>query len=71
MPPNLAIEGRDNEDWLVLDLGRIMVHCFTAEARKEIDLDSLWTEEFQTEQSFHSGESTKEYLRGGSYNKLE
>jgi ribosome silencing factor RsfS/YbeB/iojap len=70
MPPNLAIEGKDNEEWLVLDLGKIIVHCFTAEARREMDLDSLWTEEFQSIHEFHSGESTREYLRGGSYNKL-
>ncbi|KAJ3339374.1 hypothetical protein HDU83_007659 [Entophlyctis luteolus] len=44
--PNLAstlvIEGQQTEDWMVLDLGRIIVHSMTAEAREFYDLEGLW-----------------------------
>lgn len=63
MPATLAIEGKDHEDWLVLDLGRYMVHCFTPEARKEMDLDGMWSEEIAHERSKYSGLSTKDNLR--------
>ena len=42
MPDTLAMEGRDSEDWLLLDLGHVMVHVFTPQGRKDIDLESLW-----------------------------
>ncbi|KAJ3092822.1 Mitochondrial assembly of ribosomal large subunit protein 1 [Quaeritorhiza haematococci] len=42
MPTNLAIEGADCDDWMVLDLGRIILHCFTPEARVHYDLEGLW-----------------------------
>ena len=42
MPPNLAIEGIDTEDWLVLDLGRYMIHIFTEKSRAEIDIEGIW-----------------------------
>lgn len=45
MPPSLAIDGSESEDWMVLDLGRYMVHCFTKKGREEVDLDALWEED--------------------------
>ncbi|KAJ3063936.1 hypothetical protein HDU98_000324 [Podochytrium sp. JEL0797] len=41
---NMAIEGAQTEDWMVLDLGRVVVHVMTPEARWFYDLDSLWGE---------------------------
>ncbi|CAG8512765.1 7545_t:CDS:2 [Ambispora leptoticha] len=36
------IEGRDSEDWMLIDAGSIMVHLFTEEARDLYDLEGLW-----------------------------
>ncbi|TPX57703.1 hypothetical protein PhCBS80983_g03633 [Powellomyces hirtus] len=43
LPNTLTIEGADSEDWMVLDLGRFIVHCFTPEARARYNLEGLWT----------------------------
>jgi ribosome-associated protein len=32
-----------DEDWVLIDLGDIMVHIMTPEARIDIDLESLWS----------------------------
>ncbi|KAL2911886.1 hypothetical protein HK105_208606 [Polyrhizophydium stewartii] len=42
LPDNLAIQGEDSEDWKLLDLGGVMVNCFTADARAFYDLEELW-----------------------------
>ncbi|KAJ3344946.1 hypothetical protein HDU91_007506 [Kappamyces sp. JEL0680] len=64
MPPNLAVEGTDVEDWLVLDLGRYMVHCFTPQGRADIDLDGVWAEPAsEPGRSYHNGSTTQENLR--------
>ncbi|KAJ3292920.1 hypothetical protein HK104_004898 [Borealophlyctis nickersoniae] len=39
----VTIEGRDTEDWMVLDTGRFILHCFTREARALYNLEGLWT----------------------------
>ncbi|KAG9292600.1 hypothetical protein G9A89_006972 [Geosiphon pyriformis] len=36
------IEGRDSEDWMLIDTGPVMVHIFTSEARAYYNLESLW-----------------------------
>ncbi|KAI7901070.1 Oligomerization domain-containing protein [Cokeromyces recurvatus] len=37
------IEGRDGSSgWLLIDLGRIIIHLFTPEMRKTYDLEGLW-----------------------------
>ncbi|PKY29873.1 hypothetical protein RhiirB3_446686 [Rhizophagus irregularis] len=36
------IEGRDSEDWILIDTGLIFVHLFTSEARKYHNLEDLW-----------------------------
>ena len=33
-----------DEDWMLIDLGDIMVHIMTPEARVDIDLESLWSD---------------------------
>lgn len=35
-------EGYRSNSWLLLDYGGVVVHVFTAEARKFYDLDRLW-----------------------------
>lgn len=37
------IEGRNNKDWIALDLGNIALHIFSAKCRKVYDLETLWT----------------------------
>ena len=36
------VEGRDSEDWMLIDTGLIFVHLFTSEARKYRNLEGLW-----------------------------
>jgi ribosomal silencing factor RsfS len=42
-PEFLSIEGEDSDDWMLLDTGSVVVHCFTQEGRDEYDLEGLWT----------------------------
>ncbi|KAI8904008.1 Oligomerization domain-containing protein, partial [Gorgonomyces haynaldii] len=42
MPHNLQVQGSESEDWMVVDLGDVIVHAFTPEARLHYDLDGLW-----------------------------
>jgi len=41
--PHATIEGLESEDWLVVDMGNIVLHLFHPEARSEWDLETLWT----------------------------
>ncbi|KAI8593528.1 Oligomerization domain-containing protein [Geranomyces variabilis] len=43
LPSTLTIEGVDSDDWMLVDLGRFIVHCFTPEARARYNLEGLWT----------------------------
>ncbi|KAJ3100954.1 hypothetical protein HDU96_010181 [Phlyctochytrium bullatum] len=43
LPPTLVIEGANCDDWMVLDLGRIVLHAMTPEARQKFDIEGLWT----------------------------
>ncbi|GES99981.1 ribosome silencing factor [Rhizophagus clarus] len=36
------VEGRDSEDWILIDTGSVFVHLFTSEARKYHNLEGLW-----------------------------
>ncbi|KAL2736275.1 hypothetical protein V1477_012784 [Vespula maculifrons] len=36
------IEGAKSKDWIALDLGNIALHIFSAAARKQYDLETLW-----------------------------
>ncbi|KAH6582620.1 hypothetical protein BASA60_001865 [Batrachochytrium salamandrivorans] len=42
LPDHLVVQGSDSEDWMVVDLGGVLVNCFTPEARQFYDLDRLW-----------------------------
>ena len=38
-----VIEGKDNKDWIALDLGNIALHIFSHKTREMYDLETLWT----------------------------
>lgn len=39
----LGIEGGLGSDWILLDLGDVIVHAFTAPAREHYSLEKLWS----------------------------
>ena len=54
----LGAEGRDSSDWMLLDLGDVIVHVMTEQARNFYDLERLWgeaTEEKPTDLSAELG----------------
>ena len=38
----VAVEGRPQGNWIVLDYADVVAHVFQEEARSYYDLDSLW-----------------------------
>jgi len=40
----LGSEGRGNSDWVLIDLGDVIVHVMTSQAREHYDLERLWSE---------------------------
>ncbi len=44
----LGSEGRGNSDWVLIDLGDVIVHVMTAQTREYYDLESLWEESQKT-----------------------
>ena len=40
----LGSEGRGDSDWVLIDLGDVVVHVMTAQSREYYDLESLWGE---------------------------
>lgn len=38
-----VIEGKDNKDWIAMDLGNIALHIFARKTREMYDLETLWT----------------------------
>jgi ribosome-associated protein len=40
----LGSEGRGNSDWVLIDLGDVVVHVMTSQAREHYDLERLWSE---------------------------
>lgn len=37
------IEGKQSDEWMAIDLGNIALHIFSAKARKQYDLEMLWS----------------------------
>ena len=45
--PPLGIEGEQAADWILVDLGDVIIHIMQAEARQFYDLEKLWNPALQ------------------------
>lgn len=39
---HLGLEGAEQGNWVLLDLGDVIFHCFTDDAREYYDLEGFW-----------------------------
>ena len=51
----LGLEGGPGADWILLDLGDVIVHAMTAQARDHYQLEKLWSIEKPKEPSQQTG----------------
>ena len=48
---NCRIEGKDSNDWKLVDAHDVIVHIFHPEKREFYDLEKMWSEEIPKEKS--------------------
>ena len=48
---NCRIEGKDSNDWKLVDTQDVIVHIFQPEKRKFYDLEKMWSEEIPKEKA--------------------
>ncbi|KAI8854107.1 hypothetical protein BC829DRAFT_439570 [Chytridium lagenaria] len=60
VPGSLVIEGANCDDWMVLDLGRVVIHAMTPEARAQYDIEGLWTSLPESEHNFKGDDVEEE-----------
>ena len=48
---NCRIEGRDSNDWKLVDANDIIIHIFHPEKREFYDLEKMWSEEIPKEKA--------------------
>ncbi|KAJ3215386.1 hypothetical protein HK099_006386 [Clydaea vesicula] len=57
-----TIDGEDSSDWMCVDMGSIILHCFTPEARKHYDLEGLWNNIDEYNSSLETEDSSLDEL---------
>ena len=57
--PALGLEGDLGSDWVLLDLGDVIVHAMTAQAREFYQLEKLWS----VDQTSDAGSSIRAFYR--------
>ncbi len=48
---NCRIEGKDSNDWKLVDIQDVIVHIFHPEKREFYDLEKMWSEEIPKEKA--------------------
>ena len=48
---NCKIEGRESNDWKLVDANHIIIHIFHPEKREFYDLEKMWSEEIPKEKA--------------------